>query len=191
VSNAVIELALANIPGFFAIGGGPAPGRPYGVYRPAVVPADLVPQHVVVLGGARTVVESVAPPGEVEVRPAAGPSAAVPDGPTDRVPIGRVVGARSGDKGGNANLGVFARSDEAWAWLDDFLTVERLRALLPETAPLPIERHRFPALRSLNFVITGLLQEGVAASTRQDAQAKSLGEWLRARVVEVPTSLLA
>ncbi len=190
VSNAVIELALANIPGFFAIGGGPAPGRPYGVYRPAVVPADLVPQHVVVLGGDRTVVDSVAPEGVVDVLAAPGPDAPVPTGDTRRAPIGRVVGARSGDKGGNANLGVFARSDEAWAWLDAFLTTDRLRTLLPETADLVVERHRLPALRSLNFVIVGLLQEGVAASTRQDGQAKSLGEWLRARVVEVPASLL-
>jgi hypothetical protein len=105
-------------------------------------------------------------------------------------PLGRVVGARSGDKGGNANLGVFARSDDGWAWLDGFLTVDRLRALLPETADLEIDRHRLANLRALNFVIHGLLQEGVAASTRQDAQAKSLGEWLRARIVEVPASLL-
>jgi hypothetical protein len=101
------------------------------------------------------------------------------------------VGTRSGDKGGNANLGVFARSDAAWAWLDAFLTTERLRALLPELAELPVDRHRLPALRALNFVIHGLLEEGVAASTRQDPQAKSLGEWLRARVVEVPQSLLS
>jgi hypothetical protein len=107
------------------------------------------------------------------------------------VPLGRVVGARSGDKGGNANLGVFARTDEAWAWLDDFLTTDRLRALLPETVALEVQRHRLPALRSLNFVLIGLLQEGVAASTRQDGQAKSLGEWLRARVVDIPASLLA
>jgi hypothetical protein len=100
-----------------------------------------------------------------------------------------VVGSRSGDKGGNANLGVFARSDEVWAWLDGFLTVERLKELLPETAPLTVDRHRLANLRSLNFVIHGLLQEGVAASTRQDGQAKSLGEWLRARVVPVPTAL--
>jgi hypothetical protein len=107
-----------------------------------------------------------------------------------RGPIGRVVGARSGDKGGSANLGVFARTDPAWAWLDGFLTVERLQGLLPETADLAVERHRLPALRSLNFVVHGLLQEGVAASTRQDPQAKSLGEWLRARVVDVPAALL-
>jgi hypothetical protein len=119
-----------------------------------------------------------------------GPAADVPSGPTVATPIGRVVGARSGDKGGNANLGVFARSDRAWAWLDGFLTTDVLRQLLPETASLVIDRYRLPALRSLNFVIHDLLQEGVAASTRQDAQAKSLGEWLRSRVVDVPATLL-
>jgi hypothetical protein len=113
-----------------------------------------------------------------------------PTGPTEPAPLGRVVGARSGDKGGNANLGVFTRSDEAWAWLDGHLTVERLQALLPETAGFRVERHRFPTLRSLNFVVHGLLQEGVAASTRTDGQAKSLGEWLRARVVDIPSALL-
>jgi Acyclic terpene utilisation family protein AtuA len=194
VSNAMIELGLATIPGFFGVSGGPGGGRPYGVYRPTAVPADLVPQHVVVLGGDRTVVESVAPAPTVSapVSPAPGPTAEAPapGGATVAAPIGRVVGARSGDKGGNANLGVFARRDETWPWLDEFLTVDRLRGLLPETAGLEIERHRLPALRSLNFVIHGLLQEGVAASTRQDAQAKSLGEWLRARVVDLPAALL-
>jgi hypothetical protein len=106
------------------------------------------------------------------------------------VPLGSLFGTRSGDKGGNANLGVFARSDEAWAWLDGFLTVDRLRELLPEVAGLDVDRHRLPALRSLNFVLYGLLEEGVAAATRQDPQAKSLGEWLRARVVEIPEALL-
>jgi hypothetical protein len=190
VSNAMIELALANIPGFFGVGGGPSGGRPYGVYRPAVVPADLVPQHVVVLGGDQTVIDSTAPTGDTQVTPLTGPSAAMPTGATRPAPLGRVVGARSGDKGGNANLGVFARTDEAWAWLDDFLTTDRLRDLLPEAAALDVQRHRLPSLRSLNFVLVGLLQEGVAASTRQDGQAKSLGEWLRARVVDVPVSLL-
>ena len=103
-------------------------------------------------------------------------------------PRPRRIGA--GDKGGNANLGVFARTDAAWAWLDDHLTVERLRELLPETTDLRVERFPLPALRSLNFVIHGLLQEGVAASTRQDGQAKSLGEWLRARITDVPSALL-
>lgn len=191
VADAVTELALATIPGFFGLGTGPSGARPYGVYRPARIPADLVPQVVDVLGGTRTVVGSVAPTGAVRVDGLSGPTAAVPGGRHVEVPLGRVVGARSGDKGGHANLGVFARTDEAWAWLDAFLTTDELRRLLPETAPCTVERHRLPALRALNFVVHDLLEEGVAASSRQDAQAKGLGEWLRSRVVPVPVALLA
>ena len=195
IFDATVEMALATIPGFYALQAGSGTPQPYGVYRPAVVPAEMVPQHVVLLGPDgtavdRTVVESVAPPGDVSVEPRSGPSVAVPGGPTRRAPLGVVVGARSGDKGGNANLGVFTRDDAAWAWLDEYLTVDRFRALLPETDGLEVQRHRLPAIRSLNFVIVGLLEEGVAASSRQDGQAKSLGEWLRARVVDIPESLL-
>ena len=149
------------------------------------------PQQVVVLGGETHLVSSLIPHEDVSVEATPGPAPPPPSGPTKRVPLGTVFGSRSGDKGGNANLGIFARSDEAWVWLDEFLTVERLQELLPETAALSVDRHRLPAIRSLNFMIHGLLQEGVAASTRQDGQAKSLGEWLRARVVEMPEALLA
>ncbi len=192
IFNAMTEMALATIPGFFGISTGGA--KPFGVHRAGLVPAEVVPQHVVVLDGpngpSRTVVESVAPRGTPVVKALPGPDAPAPDGPTMAAPLGLVVGARSGDKGGDANLGVFARDDAAWAWLDGYLTEDRLRELLPEAAGLEIERHRLPAVRSLNFVLRGLLGEGVAASTRQDGQAKSLGEWLRARVVEVPMTLL-
>jgi hypothetical protein len=189
-ANAMTELGLATIPGFFGVGGGPGSGRPYGVYEPACVPGEVAPQEVVVLGGETREVSSVIPSAEVVVEPSAGPAASAPTGPSVRSPLGAVFGARSGDKGGNANLGVFARSDEAWAWLDEFLSVEQLCELLPEVAKLPVDRYRLPAIRSLNFVIHGLLEEGVAASTRQDPQAKSLGEWLRARVVDLPKALL-
>ncbi|MFP6563298.1 MAG: acyclic terpene utilization AtuA family protein [Myxococcota bacterium] len=189
-SNAVTELGLSTIPGFFGVGGGPRGGRPFGVYEPARIPAARVPQQVVLLGGERIEVSSVIPSEAVTITPAKGPDTAAPTGPTRRAPLGTVFGARSGDKGGNANLGVFARNDRAWAWLDAFLSVEKLQELLPETAVLAVDRHRLPGIRSLNFVVHGLLEEGVAASTRQDAQAKSLGEWLRARVVEMPEALL-
>jgi hypothetical protein len=189
-SNSVTELALATIPGFFGVGGGPTAGRPFGVYEPARVPAHSVPQEVVFIGGDSHRIDSVIPPGSNDVTPAPEPTAAAPSGPTKRAPIGALVGARSGDKGGNANLGVFARNDEAWAWLDAFLTTEKLAELLPEVGQFPVDRHRFPALRSLNFLVHGILEEGVAAATRQDGQAKSLGEWLRSRIVDIPESLL-
>lgn len=191
VADAVVELALATIPGFFIPGSPPSAGGPFGVYRPARVASNLVPQYITVLGGKRTVIDSVAPTGEVHIVANEGSRASAPDGSTTLAPLGEVCGGRSGDKGGDANLGVYARTDEAFAWLDDYLSVDELRHLLPETAALKIDRYRLPALRALNFVIHGLLDEGVAASTRQDAQAKGLSEWLRSRYVDVPTTLLA
>jgi hypothetical protein len=186
-SGSVIEMALASYPGFF-VTGVPGDASPYGVYWPALVPADLVEQRVVV-GGETVAVPSVLAP----ARAADVPAVAVPEppgGPTARVPLGRVCGARSGDKGGNANVGVWARTPLAYAWLERFLTADRFRELVAEAAALAVERHALPNLRSLNFVVHGLLGDGVAASTRSDPQAKSLGEYLRARVVDVPRALL-
>ena len=191
LSDAMNELALATIPGMFSAGSAARP-RAFGVYRPATVPAEAVPQYVTFLDGERTVVDPVpAPAAPVSPVPSPAPAAAVRDwGPTVLAPLGRVVGTRSGDKGGNANLGVFARSADAFEWLDGFLTTERVRELLPEAAPLRVDRHRLGNIWSLNFVVHGLLGDGVAASDRQDPQAKSLGEWLRSRVVAVPEILL-
>jgi hypothetical protein len=101
-----------------------------------------------------------------------------------------VAGTRSGDKGGNANVGVWVRSGPAFAWLDSYLTAERLAELVPSAAGLRIERYRLPNLLALNFVIIGLLGRGVAASTRLDAQAKALGEELRAATADIPRTLL-
>ena len=108
-----------------------------------------------------------------------------------RAPLGRVAGARSGDKGGNANIGLWTRDDAGYAWLAAFLTAERVRELLgPEAAALPIDVHPLPNLRAVNVVVHGLLGDGVASSTRPDPQAKGLGEYLRSRVVDVPEELL-
>jgi hypothetical protein len=107
-----------------------------------------------------------------------------------REPLGKLYGARSGDKGGNANLGIWARSDKAYVWLEQNLTVEKLRGLIPEARELEVQRYAMPNIRSINFVFKGLLGEGVAASTRLDAQAKSLGEYLRAIKVDLPVELL-
>ena len=193
-SNANAHTALSSIPGMYGLSGGPGAGSAYGVYRPATVPSDLVPQYVHVLGGGTmpattTQIDSVAPTGE-RVAIDVAPPVALRDEPTTLAALGLVVGTRSGDKGGDANLGVYARNDDGWAWLDGFLTVDKIHELLPETAELVVEKYRLPNIRSINFLIRGLLEEGVAASTRQDGQAKALGEWLRARMVPIPTRLL-
>ncbi len=211
-ADAFVHTGLASIPGLYGLGGGPSGARAFGVYRPGAVDAGAVPARVTI-GGEVTTVDSAFPAdaalSDDAVFPADGVPSSLPEpdpgsadgGPADgmptdvsaelvEVPLGRLVGARSGDKGGAANVGLFARSDEVWRWLDRELTIERFQAMLPETAPLDVERHRFPHLRALNFVANGLLGVGVAASTRQDAQAKAVGEWLRARTVRVPAALV-
>jgi len=113
-----------------------------------------------------------------------------PNGPTRRAPLGLVAGARSGDKGGDANCGVWARSDAGYAWLREYLSSERFRGLIAEARDLELERHEFPNLRALNFVLKGFLGEGVMSNMSMDGQAKSLGEYLRAKFVDIPEELL-
>ena len=188
-TDAMIHTVLASIPGMYSLSSGPTASTPYGIYRPATVPAELVPQYVHMLDGETTMIESTNPQGPpLEYESDQPPPS--PVGPTSSVPIGTVCGTRSGDKGGDANLGIYARNDTTWAWLDNNLTTEKLKNLLPETQNLSIERYRYPKIRSLNFLIRGLLQEGVAASTRQDPQAKALGEWLRSRQMEIPIQVI-
>jgi Acyclic terpene utilisation family protein AtuA len=197
-SNATMELALASYAGFLTTTP-PTAETAYGVYWPALVPAEMVPHVAVLPDGTRVEVPHTAaepvdgPAGgtAVDPPPAARRGDPAVDGPTVRVPLGRVCGARSGDKGGNANVGLWTRTDAAYAWLRSHLTVDRLRELLPEAEDLAVHRYELPAIRALNFVVDGLLGEGVAASTRFDPQAKGLGEYLRSRVVEVPEAVVA
>ncbi|MFJ8054811.1 acyclic terpene utilization AtuA family protein [Streptomyces sp. NPDC096142] len=189
LSAAAVELALASYPGFHVLTP-PGKGAPYGVFDDVYVPHGAV-DHVAVLHDGRRI--PMAPAHDTRVLedvPEPALPEPLPDGPTARAPLGLVAGARSGDKGGNANVGVWARTDEAWRWLAHALTTERFRQLLPETAELQVVRHVLPNLRALNFVVVGILGEGVAAQHRFDPQAKALGEWLRSRRLDIPEVLL-
>lgn len=206
-SAAVVETALASYPGFYALTP-PGDGSAYGVYWPTTVPAVLVSTRVLIdgepvwTGPARISVDGATllkqrQQWAIDTTGTTGPDDASPGsggpgpaGPTRRAPLGAIAGARSGDKGGNANLGVWVRTAAEFDWLDDYLTTERLADLVPSVAGLPIERYRLPNLFALNFVVIGLLGRGVAASTRLDPQAKALGEELRAAVAEIPEELL-
>src|SRR6201991_2343339 len=188
-SNATMELALGGYAGFHTTTP-PTAESAFGVYRPAAVPRSAVTHAVVLPGGERRVIDD---PEVCEVPPAqqAPVPALVADGPRVRVPLGVVCGARSGDKGGNANVGLWTRTDAEYAWLRGFLTADKARELLgPEAAGLPIDVWPLPDLRALNLVVHGILGAGVASSTRPDPQAKGLGEYLRSRLVEVPEELL-
>ncbi|HVT20404.1 MAG TPA: acyclic terpene utilization AtuA family protein [Mycobacteriales bacterium] len=187
-SNAAVEIALASYPGA-TMTSPPGEASPYGVYQAGYIPNSRVEHRVVTQHDERIEVHAEA--GAKPQPPApAPPTPPYEIGATWRMPLGAIAGARSGDKGGNANVGVWVRTDATYNWLASFLDVAMFQQLLPETAAFKVERYELPNLRALNFVIEGILGEGVASSTRQDPQAKGLGEWLRARHVEVPTSLL-
>jgi hypothetical protein len=189
-SSVAVELALASYPGasFTAL---PGNGSPYGVFTPGFVDAHEVPHVAVLADGTRV---DIAPATEtVALEPVSEPELPAPLPPTEtgRVPLGTIALARSGDKGGDANIGVWVRTDDQWRWLVHTLTVEKLQELLPETADLTVTRHVLPNLRAVNFIISGLLGKGVAYQARFDPQAKGLGEWLRSRHIDLPTELLA
>lgn len=189
-SRAAVELVLSHYPGLF-LTTPPGDATPYAVYWPTSIPADLVPMRVVT-DGESFEVPSVVPGGAAAPRllpPAPHPSPGV-QGTTRLAPLGAVAGARSGDKGGNANVGFWVRTEPAYQWLESFLSIEEMHLLLPEAAGLTIERTELPNLLALNFVIHGLLGEGVSSSTRTDPQAKSLGEFLRAKLVPIPIELV-
>jgi hypothetical protein len=201
-SSAATELALASYPGFY-LTSPPGDGTAYGVFWPTLVARTAVEETVIHDDGRRVPIgpgpsasapsaSATAPVGAGAGQSGAGKSDAVaPAGTTRRMPLGAVIGARSGDKGGNANVGLWARSPLGFAWLAAELTVERFRQLLPEAAGLEVDRYALENIHALNFVVHGLLGEGVASSTRPDPQAKSLGEYLRSRRVDVPVTLLA
>ncbi|SDC94710.1 acyclic terpene utilization AtuA family protein [Streptomyces prasinopilosus] len=189
LSGAAVELALASYPGFHVVAP-PGKGSAYGVFEDVYVPQGDV-EHVAVLhDGRRIPVDAPHDTAVLDDVPESALPEPLPPGPTRRAPLGLLAGARSGDKGGNANVGVWVRSDDAWRWLAHELTVERLRELIPEAAGLPVTRHVLPRLRALNFLVEGILGEGVAAQARFDPQAKALGEWLRSRHLDIPEVLL-
>lgn len=189
-SAAGVELALASYPGFCATSP-PGDGQVYGVFTAGYVDAAQVPHVAVHADGTRVDIPPASQTRELAPAPEPELPEPLPDGPTRRAPLGLIGGARSGDKGGSANVGVWVRTDEQWRWLAHALTVEKLRELLPETAELPVTRHLLPNLRAVNFVIDGILGQGVAYQARFDPQAKGLGEWLRSRHVDIPERLLA
>jgi hypothetical protein len=193
-SSHMVEIALSSYPGLYALGP-PQPGSAFGVYWPALLDRATL-DHTVHHHDGTT--EVIAPTGAQRPRSTSTPAA--PPAPPARRPAGtdelvevslaEVVHTRSGDKGGDANVGVWVRRPDAWDWLQSTLTVDELRRLMPEVRGLPVTRYELPNLGAVNFVIQGLLGAGATSTLRLDAQAKAVGEWLRARTAKVPRFIL-
>lgn len=193
-SAKVVELALASVPGF-TLTGPPSSGTPAIRHWPALVDSRKIVQTIHVDGEKIEVPQlpdegGAAAPAAETVPTATSCSPTGIPGETRKIALGRLFATRSGDKGGNANLGVWAKNGAAFEYLRTWLTIGRLRELLPDLAGFEIERYELPNLYAVNFYIRGLLGHGAAASMRSDPQAKTLGEYLRARIIDAPVSIL-
>ena len=189
-SAKIVELGLANLPGWTGRGGS-VPSGHYIEYWPALVDSKFITEKVHFEG--ETV--DVVPTSQMDLEeiyyqkePYENKLPKIKN--TKKTNFGRLFGTRSGDKGGCANLGVWAKTAEAYSFLYDFLTVDKLKELLPDVSKYEVERHELPNILSLNFYIHDILQDGVSSSTRLDGQAKSLGEYIRAKEIEAPDYLI-
>ena len=187
----IIELALANYPGFFSKTP-PGPGTPFIRYWPALIDSKHVYEKIHFSGEEHIIRPTcIDYPGQTTKRNAVNieiEKASYDE--LENIPLGRIIGARSGDKGGCANLGIWTKTNEAYSFIYHYLTVKQLRKLLPDLNDYEIERYDFPNIKSLNFYIKGILEDGASSNTKVDALAKSLGEYLRAKYVNVPKQLL-
>ncbi len=188
-TSTAVEFGLASYPGFH-VTAPPGSGSAFGVYTAGLVDAAQVPHTAVLPDGSGVDIPPSVATRTLEPVPEPALPEPLPPGPTRRAALGTVLGARSGDKGGDANIGVWARSDDAYRWLVHTLTVDTLTSLLPETAAHDVTRHVLPNLRAVNFVVEGILGRGVASQARFDPQAKGLAEWLRSRHLDIPLTLL-
>lgn len=191
IFDAATGLALSSYPGIHFPGERQRRPTRTGVNWPCLVPVSAV-SEAVVMDGETIAVAARKPSGETKASAPADvtPPTAAPTGPTRLSSLGTIFGARSGDKGAHANVGIWARSDQAYDWLARELTVDAFRRLLPEARDARITRGLFPHLRGVNFVVEGLLGGGAAAAARFDPQAKGLAEFIRSRQVELPVDLL-
>lgn len=180
-----VELALSNIPGF-TMTGLPDNGAPAIQHWPALIACDKIQQTVFVNDNQIKLDCVKSEPFTSPVLESDIEEINFGNDKTISIPLGRLFGTRSGDKGGNANLGVWAKNKEAFSFLRQFLTIDKLKELLPDMSEFEIERFDLPNLLAVNFYIKGVLGHGVAASLRSDPQAKSLGEYLRMKEVEIP-----
>ena len=205
-SGAVVETSLASYPGTFFTS---APGRAQAAarYWPTTIAAGEVPLRILCEGevvaatprhehAASDVLAAVVPTAamretDATPTPTAPTPTATPGDAWITVPLWVLVGGRSGDKGGDANVGLWADAEAVARWLCESFDVAAFKEALPEAAPFEVRRYPLPNLRAVNFVVHGILGWGVASNLRLDAQAKGLAELLRSRTVVVPSDLVA
>jgi hypothetical protein len=102
------------------------------------------------------------------------------------VRLDEIAYARSGDKGDDANVGIWAKSDAAYTVMRGVLTTERVKEHFAAVCEGTVTRYELPNLRALNFILGNSLAGGGSGSMRTDAQGKTFGRGLLYMEIEVP-----
>jgi hypothetical protein len=191
----LLGFALQGPPGLGIFGGRPEVQEAFGFW-PALIPRELVAAEVTVRQDGNETSSEVSltlPPSSRAARAAepAAEIAAVPGGRTSRVRLGTIAYARSGDKGDHANVGVAARSPEAYAFLRETLSAKRVHAFYRDLVEGPVERFEAPNLLAFNFFLRHALGGGGTLSLRVDHQGKTLAQGLLTMELDVPDEVLA
>lgn len=185
------SFGLGGFPGFHGDDGGVAARVDY---WPGLIRQDQL-QHQVVFDDGR--VQDVALPpmhsfaGEPTVSLDPAPLRDLASfGPTRKAAFGEVVYARIGDKGANGNLGVWCRRPEHWPWLRAYLTTEKATALLALHDDVRVERYELPNVHGIELVLRDFFGTSGSGNIGLDQIGKGVGEFLRARLVDIPRALL-
>lgn len=102
-----------------------------------------------------------------------------------------IAHARSGDKGDAVNVGLIARTPEAYDFLREHITEEKVKAHFGAMVDGKVERFELPNLRALNFMLHEALGGGGTVSLKLDAQGKTYAAHLLRMEVDAPEALVA
>ena len=111
-------------------------------------------------------------------------------GPTRRAPLGEIIYTRSGDKGGDASLGVWCRSPEALPWVTAYLTGARVHRLMGLADTVSVDAFPLPNIHGQLYILRGYFGRSGTGNIGLDQIGKGLGEFLRSCIVDIPVSLL-
>lgn len=102
-----------------------------------------------------------------------------------KVVLGDIAMARSGDKGADANVGIWTSTDADYELIRTRLTTDVVKAHFANVCKGDVVRYELPKLRALNFILGDALDGGGSASLRTDAQGKTYGNGLLLLELEV------
>jgi len=107
------------------------------------------------------------------------------------LPLHAIAHGRAGDKGNVSNVSLVAYQPEAFPFLENHVTAEKVHKLYTHLGASGVIRYDLPLLSAFNFVIDDVLDGGVNASRSIDRHGKTLSYILLSRfITDIPIELI-